>query len=402
MAYGYGLSASLFQSRARTPCSRTTAELMWGDDDAAAPTVRPRCQPAGVRVPTPRTARAVREMLHMVTQPGGTALKAQPMGCTPSAARPAPRTSRRARVTRTRSTAPGSSAPAPALDPRIVVAVMVDEPTTESTIAAKTLPRRCSPMSRSRRCGHAGGAARHGRAAGDCRRHRASEVESSSMAAPAQPPTVEAAVAWPRPVAHARSRRTAARCARATPSSPRPAPRTTHAASSRPRSPPVRRPAWSRPTTWRCRACPRRTRGVAERPARARRPAPRAPSSGHPSRAPRRARRDRHQRQDLDDLVARRGAVATRPACGVVGKSAPAEPPVLASTGLTTPDAVALQTAFRRFADEGLAACAIRLVRLHRRRRAAPGRHGDQGRDLHQLHARPSRPPRDDGRLLVG
>ncbi|MBP6777855.1 MAG: UDP-N-acetylmuramoyl-L-alanyl-D-glutamate--2,6-diaminopimelate ligase, partial [Piscinibacter sp.] len=45
--------------------------------------------------------------------------------------------------------------------------------------------------------------------------------------------------------------------------------------------------------------------------------------------------------------------------CGVVGTLGAGEPPALASTGLTTPDAVALQTAFRRFADEGLAACAI-------------------------------------------
>ena len=45
--------------------------------------------------------------------------------------------------------------------------------------------------------------------------------------------------------------------------------------------------------------------------------------------------------------------------CGVVGTLGAGEPPRLASTGLTTPDAVALQAVFRRFADEGLAACAI-------------------------------------------
>jgi UDP-N-acetylmuramoyl-L-alanyl-D-glutamate--2,6-diaminopimelate ligase len=39
--------------------------------------------------------------------------------------------------------------------------------------------------------------------------------------------------------------------------------------------------------------------------------------------------------------------------------AAVAEPPRLQSTGLTTPDPVALQTAFRRFADQGFAACAV-------------------------------------------
>ncbi len=52
--------------------------------------------------------------------------------------------------------------------------------------------------------------------------------------------------------------------------------------------------------------------------------------------------------------------------CGVVGTLGVGEPPSSASpaasvlsTGLTTPDPVTLQTAFRRFADSGFAACAI-------------------------------------------
>ncbi|MEI6027518.1 MAG: UDP-N-acetylmuramoyl-L-alanyl-D-glutamate--2,6-diaminopimelate ligase [Betaproteobacteria bacterium] len=46
--------------------------------------------------------------------------------------------------------------------------------------------------------------------------------------------------------------------------------------------------------------------------------------------------------------------------CGVVGTLGVGEPrTALEPTGLTTPDAVALQTAFRRFADGGLSACAI-------------------------------------------
>jgi UDP-N-acetylmuramoyl-L-alanyl-D-glutamate--2,6-diaminopimelate ligase len=46
--------------------------------------------------------------------------------------------------------------------------------------------------------------------------------------------------------------------------------------------------------------------------------------------------------------------------CGVVGTLGIGVPPAaLQSTGLTTPDPVMLQAAFRRFADEGFSACAI-------------------------------------------
>ncbi|MFM8767200.1 MAG: UDP-N-acetylmuramoyl-L-alanyl-D-glutamate--2,6-diaminopimelate ligase [Rubrivivax sp.] len=51
-------------------------------------------------------------------------------------------------------------------------------------------------------------------------------------------------------------------------------------------------------------------------------------------------------------------ALGTR--CGVVGTLGVGEPQrSFESTGLTTPDAVALQASFRRFVDEGLQACAI-------------------------------------------
>jgi UDP-N-acetylmuramoyl-L-alanyl-D-glutamate--2,6-diaminopimelate ligase len=45
--------------------------------------------------------------------------------------------------------------------------------------------------------------------------------------------------------------------------------------------------------------------------------------------------------------------------CGVVGTLGVGEPPALAASGLTTPDAVALQAAFAGFAQAGLDACAI-------------------------------------------
>jgi UDP-N-acetylmuramoyl-L-alanyl-D-glutamate--2,6-diaminopimelate ligase len=45
--------------------------------------------------------------------------------------------------------------------------------------------------------------------------------------------------------------------------------------------------------------------------------------------------------------------------CGLVGTLGVGEPPALAAGGLTTPDAVALQSAFADFARQGLDACAI-------------------------------------------
>ena len=125
MAYGYGLSASLFQlARAYTVFARdgelVPASIVRRQGEAAEPV-------AGVRVLSPKTARAVREMLHMVTQEGGTALKAQPMGYTVGGKT----------GTAYKQEGKGYSQKkyrawfvgmAPALNPRIVVAVMVDEP----------------------------------------------------------------------------------------------------------------------------------------------------------------------------------------------------------------------------------------------------------------------------------
>jgi len=51
---------------------------------------------------------------------------------------------------------------------------------------------------------------------------------------------------------------------------------------------------------------------------------------------------------------------AARPhGCAVIGTLGTGRPPKVQYTGLTTPDPVMLQGQFRRFADEGLAACAI-------------------------------------------
>ncbi len=131
MSFGYGLSASLYQlARAYTvfahdgeliPVSivKKPAEVA-GEGGMPAPV-------AGVRVLSPKTAQAVREMLHMVTIEGGTAPKAQPMGYTVGGKT----------GTAYKQEGKGYSQKkyrawfvgmAPAMNPRIVVAVMVDEP----------------------------------------------------------------------------------------------------------------------------------------------------------------------------------------------------------------------------------------------------------------------------------
>jgi len=131
MSFGYGLSTSLYQlARAYTMFAHD-GELLpvsivrrpgaaMGEGGNPVPV-------SGVRVLSPKTARAVREMLHMVTIEGGTAPKAQPMGYTVGGKT----------GTAYKQEGKGYSQKkyrawfvgmAPAMAPRIVVAVMVDEP----------------------------------------------------------------------------------------------------------------------------------------------------------------------------------------------------------------------------------------------------------------------------------
>jgi cell division protein FtsI (penicillin-binding protein 3) len=127
MSFGYGLSVSLFQLARAYSVFAHDGELLppsivrkAGEGDAPA-------EAAGVRVLSPKTAQAVREMLHMVTLEGGTAPKAQPMGYTVGGKT----------GTAYKQEGKGYSQKkyrawfvgmAPAMHPRIVVAVMVDEP----------------------------------------------------------------------------------------------------------------------------------------------------------------------------------------------------------------------------------------------------------------------------------
>jgi cell division protein FtsI (penicillin-binding protein 3) len=121
LSYGHGISVSLLQlARAYT---------VFASDGALQPvTLLKRDAPvSGTRVISPATARAVRTMLESVVQPGGTAVRAQVLGY------------RVAGKTGTAHKLEGGTyahdryvssfvGMAPASDPRLLVAVMIDEP----------------------------------------------------------------------------------------------------------------------------------------------------------------------------------------------------------------------------------------------------------------------------------
>jgi cell division protein FtsI (penicillin-binding protein 3) len=120
MSYGYGLSASLFQlARAYTVFAR--------DGELLPVSMLRQTEPvAGQRVMSPETARAVREMLRMAAGPGGTAPKAQAIGYSVGGKTGTARKQEgKGYTNRYRAWFVGL---APVNKPRIVVAVMVDEP----------------------------------------------------------------------------------------------------------------------------------------------------------------------------------------------------------------------------------------------------------------------------------
>lgn len=121
MSYGYGLSVSLFQlAHAYTVFAR--------DGDLAPASLLKTSEPvAGVRVFSQKNALAMRQMLQLVTQPGGTAQKAQTIGYSVGGKT----------GTTHKQEGKGYSDKkyrgffvglAPVEKPRIVVAVMIDEP----------------------------------------------------------------------------------------------------------------------------------------------------------------------------------------------------------------------------------------------------------------------------------
>ncbi|MFM7970863.1 MAG: peptidoglycan D,D-transpeptidase FtsI family protein, partial [Betaproteobacteria bacterium] len=121
MSYGYGLSASLFQlARAYSVFARD-GELV------PVSVVRRDAAPGGIRVFSPETAVAVRQMLQLAAAPGGTAPLAQTPGYTVGGKTGTAhkQEGRGYAGNKYRSWFVGL---APVSKPRIVVAVMVDEP----------------------------------------------------------------------------------------------------------------------------------------------------------------------------------------------------------------------------------------------------------------------------------
>jgi cell division protein FtsI (penicillin-binding protein 3) len=121
MSYGYGLSTSLFQlARAYTVFAR---------DGEVIPVsmLRQDAAPGGLRVFKPETARAVREMLRLAAGPGGTAPKAQTIGYSVGG-KTGTAHKQEGKEYATNKYRAWFVGMAPIDHPRIVVAVMIDEP----------------------------------------------------------------------------------------------------------------------------------------------------------------------------------------------------------------------------------------------------------------------------------
>jgi cell division protein FtsI (penicillin-binding protein 3) len=124
MSYGYGLSTSLFQlARAYTVFARDgeLVPVSMLKQDA------PLAAGSGLRVLKPETARAVRDMLRLAAGPGGTAPKAQTIGYSVGG-KTGTAHKQEGKEYATNKYRAWFVGMAPIDKPRIVVAVMVDEP----------------------------------------------------------------------------------------------------------------------------------------------------------------------------------------------------------------------------------------------------------------------------------
>ena len=122
LSYGYGVSTSLFQlARAYTVFAR--------DGELVPVSVVRRTEPAtGLRVFAPQTAQQMRQMLQLAAGPGGTAPKAQVMGYSVGGKTGTARKHETGRGYVENAHRAWFVGLAPVSQPRIVVAVMIDEP----------------------------------------------------------------------------------------------------------------------------------------------------------------------------------------------------------------------------------------------------------------------------------
>jgi cell division protein FtsI (penicillin-binding protein 3) len=127
MAYGYGLSASLFQM--------AHAYTVFAHDGELIPVSltrplggAPSAPISGVRIFSSKTAATMRDMLHLVTLPGGTAPKAQVMGYSVGG-KSGTAYKQEGQGYAEKKYRAWFVGIAPIAHPRIIVAVMVDEPT---------------------------------------------------------------------------------------------------------------------------------------------------------------------------------------------------------------------------------------------------------------------------------
>jgi cell division protein FtsI (penicillin-binding protein 3) len=126
MSYGYGLSASLFQIAHAYSVFAHDGELI-PVSMTRNPNVPPGTPVNGVRVLSAKTAATLRDMLHLVTLAGGTAPKAQVMGYTVGG-KSGTAYKQEGKGYAQKKYRAWFVGMAPITKPRIIVAVMVDEP----------------------------------------------------------------------------------------------------------------------------------------------------------------------------------------------------------------------------------------------------------------------------------
>jgi cell division protein FtsI (penicillin-binding protein 3) len=121
MAYGHGISVSLLQ------LARAYTVFATGGELKPISLLKLSAPLPGAQVMSPKTARAVRDMLEMVVQPGGTALRAQVPGYRVAGKTGTAHKEENGRYAADRYVS-SFVGMAPASDPRLIVAVMIDEP----------------------------------------------------------------------------------------------------------------------------------------------------------------------------------------------------------------------------------------------------------------------------------